>query len=77
MTLGLHFQLTPFYARCFGHKPKTKVVNVATLTLGSQPKQEVAKVRAKIEAWESLFILPRVYKSVREWTLTLPSEFPR
>jgi hypothetical protein len=31
--------------------------SVVTLTLGSQPKQGLAKVRAKSEAWESYFML--------------------
>jgi hypothetical protein len=48
----------------------------ATLALGSWPRQGLAKVRAKKEAWESHLMLPRVEESVREWTLTLPSEFP-
>jgi len=52
------------------------LVCVATLALGLRPKQGLAKVRAKYEAWESHFMLPRVQASVREWTLTFPSEFP-
>ncbi len=28
------------------------------------------------EVWESHLMLPGVQKNVREWTLTLPSEFP-
>jgi len=31
--------------------------NVATLTLGSRLKQRLAKVQAKIKAWESHFML--------------------
>jgi len=49
---------------------------VVTLTLGSQPIQGLAKVRAKYEAQESHFMLPGVQGSVREWTLTLPNELP-
>jgi hypothetical protein len=49
---------------------------VTTLPLGSWPKQGLAKVRAKNEAWESHFMLPKVYESVRERTPTLPSELP-
>jgi hypothetical protein len=45
-----------------------KTYNVATLALGSRPKQRLAKVRAKREAREC----GRVW----EWTLTLPSELP-
>jgi hypothetical protein len=33
---------------------------VATVALGSQLKQGLAKVRAKNEAWESHFMLPKV-----------------
>jgi hypothetical protein len=50
--------------------------SVATLTLGSWPKQGLAKVRAKCEGRESHFMFPRVWESVREWTPTLPSELP-
>jgi len=35
-------------------------VGVATLALGSRPKQELARVQAKREAQESHFMLPRV-----------------
>jgi hypothetical protein len=49
---------------------------VATLTLGSRPRQGLARVRAKKEARESHFMLPKVQKNVREWTLTLPRELP-
>jgi hypothetical protein len=49
---------------------------VATLALGSRPRQGLAKVRAKREARESHFMLPGVQKSVRESTLTLPRELP-
>ncbi len=58
---------------CFS-KNVTKCV--ATLALGSQPKQGLARMWAKREAWESHFMFPRVQKSVREWTLTLPKELP-
>jgi hypothetical protein len=47
---------------------------VATLALGSQPRQRLARVQAKREVWESHFMLMGVQKSVREWTLTLPTE---
>jgi hypothetical protein len=50
--------------------------SVATLTLGSQPKQRFARLRAKREAQESHLMFPGVKKSVREWTFTLPSELP-
>jgi hypothetical protein len=49
---------------------------VVTLALNLWPKQGFAKVRAKRETWESHLVLPGVQKSVREWTLTLPSEPP-
>ncbi len=50
--------------------------SVTTLALGSRPKQGLTKARAKREAQESHFMLPKMQKSVREWTLTLPSELP-
>jgi hypothetical protein len=50
--------------------------SVTTLALGSQPKQGLVKVWAKWEGWESHFMLPGVWESVKEWTPTLPSEFP-
>jgi hypothetical protein len=53
-----------------------EIKDVVTLALGSQPKQRLAKVWAKYEAHESHFMLPKVQESVREWTLTLPSELP-
>jgi hypothetical protein len=49
---------------------------VITLALGSWPKQGLARVRAKKEAWESHLMFMGVYESVREWTLTLPNELP-
>jgi hypothetical protein len=39
---------------------------VVTLTLGSQPRQEVARLQAKREAWEACRMLPGVQESVRE-----------
>jgi hypothetical protein len=50
--------------------------NVVTLALGSRPKQGLARLWAKREAQESHLMFPGVQKNVREWTLTLPSEFP-
>jgi hypothetical protein len=41
-------------------------LHVATLALGSQPRQGLARLRAKREARGSHFMLPRVQKSVRE-----------
>ncbi len=35
---------------------------VATLTLGSRPRQKVARLRAKRETWESHHMLPRVQR---------------
>jgi hypothetical protein len=52
------------------------LVCVVTLALGLWPKQGLAKVRAKYEARESHFMFLGVQKSVREWTLTFPSELP-
>ncbi len=49
---------------------------VTTLTLGSRAKQRLTRVRAKREARESPFMLLGMEESVREWTLTPPSEFP-
>jgi hypothetical protein len=49
---------------------------IATLVLDSQLRQGLARVWAEREARESHFMLPRVQKSVREWTLTLPRELP-
>jgi hypothetical protein len=48
----------------------------ATLALGSQPRQGFVKVWAKYEARESHFMLLGMQESVREWTLTFPSELP-
>ncbi len=36
------------------------IIFVVTLTLGSRPKQGLAKVRAKNEAWESHFMFSKV-----------------
>jgi hypothetical protein len=53
-----------------------KVWNIATPTLGSWLRQRLVKVQPKKEARESRFMFPGVQESVREWTLTLPSELP-
>jgi hypothetical protein len=53
-----------------------KELNVATLALGSWPRQGVARLRAKRKTHESHHMLLGMPKSVREWTLTLQSEFP-
>ncbi len=42
------------------------MISIATLALGSQPKQGLAKVRAKSETWESHFMFPGMQESVRE-----------
>jgi hypothetical protein len=52
------------------------IPSVATLTLGSRPRQWLTRVRTKKEARESHFMLPGVQKNVREGTLTLPKELP-
>jgi hypothetical protein len=44
-------------------------VNVATLALGSWPRQKLARFPAKREAREQHLMLPRIQKSVREWTI--------
>jgi hypothetical protein len=49
---------------------------VATLTLGSRPKQGLARLWAKREPQEAHCVLSGVPKSVREWTFTLSSELP-
>ncbi len=49
---------------------------VSTLTLGSRLRQGVTKVQVKSKAWKSHFKFPRVWESVKEWTLTFPSELP-
>jgi hypothetical protein len=43
-----------------------KTKDVATLALGSRPRRKLAKVWAKNEAWESYFMLPGMWESVRE-----------
>jgi hypothetical protein len=58
------------------HLHKNLAIFVTTLALGSQPRQGLARVWAKREAQKSHCMLPGVYESVREWTLTLPSELP-
>ncbi len=40
--------------------------DVATLTLGSRPRQGLTKVQAKSEAQKSHFMLPGVWENVRE-----------
>ncbi len=49
---------------------------VSTLALGSRPKQGLAKVWAKNEAWESHSMLLGVWESVKEWTLHTPKWTP-
>jgi hypothetical protein len=49
---------------------------IATLALGSQPMQRLARMRTKKETQESHFMLTGVQKSVREWTFTIPRELP-
>jgi hypothetical protein len=39
---------------------------VTTLTLGSQPRQGLAKGWAKNETWESHFMFPRMWENVKE-----------
>jgi len=56
--------------------PLIHIQIVVTLALGSWPREGIAKVRDKREAREAHLILLGVQESVREWTLTLPSELP-
>jgi hypothetical protein len=49
-------------------------MSVATLTLGSRPRQGLARLSAKREAREPHLMLLGMQESVREWSLTLPSE---
>ncbi len=49
--------------------------SVATLALGSWPKQRLARLQAKREAQKSHLIFLGVQKSVKEWTFALPNEF--
>jgi hypothetical protein len=55
---------------------KEGIVIVATLALGSWPRQGLTKVQAKREARESKPMLLGMQKSVKEWTLTLRKELP-
>ncbi len=49
---------------------------VATLALGSQPRQGGYKVEGQKVGSGVTSHVPRNAKSVREWTLTLPNELP-
>jgi len=53
-----------------------RFVIVATLVLGSRPRQRGCKGAGQEEARESHHRLPGVYESVREWALTLPRQLP-
>jgi len=55
---------------------KLFIDTVATLALGSWPKQVLARVQDKRETRNTHLILSRVQKSVTEWTLTLPQQLP-
>jgi hypothetical protein len=50
--------------------------SVRTRALGSWPKQGLARLRAKREAWESHFMLLKVQKNVNKWALTFANELP-
>jgi len=50
----------------FQHVDYNHVSIVATLALGSQPRQGLAKVRAKSEARKSHFLFLGVWENVRE-----------
>ncbi len=61
---------------CFSYNAlKFMTPNVITLALGLQPRQGLARLRAKKEVRESHQMLLGMQKSVREWTLTFPNEF--
>jgi hypothetical protein len=49
---------------------------VATLALGSRPRQRGCKGVGQEKARESHHILPGVWEDVKEWTLTLPKQLP-
>jgi hypothetical protein len=54
-----------------------RLLSITTLALGSRPSQGLARLKAKREArWGSHLMLLGMQKSVREWTLTFPSELP-
>jgi len=86
-SLGITFHAPGGVGKCEGMNPHTPKLAptlgigvqmnscVATLALGSQPRQGLARVWAKKEprshiscSWEC--------RTVREWTFTLPSELP-
>jgi hypothetical protein len=52
------------------------IIVITTLTLGSWPRQGLARGQNKRETREAHLIFPRVQESVREWTLTLPRQLP-
>jgi hypothetical protein len=56
LSLYLHYTIWLDHA-AYSHLNKYGNVCVATLTLGLQPRQGLAKVQAKSEAWESHFML--------------------
>jgi len=47
-------------------KKKDMSSHVTTLTLGSRPKQGLARGQDKRETWEAHLIFPRVQESVRK-----------
>jgi hypothetical protein len=49
---------------------------IATLALGSWPKQVLVRVRDKSVARKTHLIFLRMQKCVTEWTLTLPQQLP-
>jgi hypothetical protein len=55
---------------------QTKQLSCRNLSLGLATKARVGKVAVQKKAWESHLMLLGVQKSVREWTLTFPSELP-
>jgi hypothetical protein len=46
------------------------------VSFGLATKARACKDAGQVEGWESHFMLLGVWENVREWTLTLPSEFP-
>jgi hypothetical protein len=56
--------LTQFLSRKNNHGKFLKmIIDVATLALGSRPRQRLAKVRVKSEAQESHFMFSGVWES--------------
>jgi len=75
MQVGCIFFLIEIFSPCKLTNRLTMTA-ITTLTLGSRPKQGLARRRDKRETREAHFILSGVQESVKEWTLTLPRQLP-